>query len=160
MHPIYRVKTNASGQLHIMGAPPARSLAAVFRELSARDVSKLVSLLTDDDMAALDLVEEASAAGAQGIEFIRFPVVDFGLPDPELLRAEVSRLCEALRQGESIAIHCRAGIGRTGVLASCILKGLGYASEDAMAHVAAARRVSIPDTEAQREFIEEFQVDM
>ena len=159
MHQIYRIKTNVSGQIHIMSAPPAERLEDVCRELSARNVCKLISLLTDDDIAALGLSQEALAAHAQGIDFIRIPIVDFGLPEPTVFGREVSPLCKALVRGESIAIHCRAAIGRTGVLASCILKGLGYSSADAMASVAAARRAKIPDTEAQRRFIEEFQLD-
>ncbi|MEM6497164.1 MAG: dual specificity protein phosphatase family protein [Pseudomonadota bacterium] len=158
MHQIYRVKTNVSGQLHLMPAPPSAQLHSVCQALAERNVHKLVSLLTDEDIAALDLTGEPAAAEAQGIEFIHFPIVDFGLPDPDEFRPEVARLCDALRAGENIAIHCRAGIGRTGTLASCILKGLGLPSDEAMARVAAARGTSIPDTDVQRQFITGFQL--
>ncbi|MEM8975872.1 MAG: tyrosine-protein phosphatase [Pseudomonadota bacterium] len=159
MHRIYRLKTNVLGQLHLMPAPPSSALQTVCRELAERNVHKLVSLLTDEDIAALDLTGEPAAAAAQRIEFLHFPIVDFGLPDPDAFRPEVARLCDALRAGANVAIHCRAGIGRTGTLASCILKGLGLPSDEAMARVAAARGIDIPDTDAQRQFIADFQID-
>ena len=159
MHKIFRLKTNASGQLHLMPAPPAKVLNDVCQQLAERDVGLIVSLLADEDIRSLGLQNEPKAAAAQDIEFIHFPIVDFGLPEPVAFRELVSELCAALERGTSIAIHCRAGIGRTGTLASCILKGLGLASDEAMARVAAARGVTIPDTEAQRQFIQEFQLD-
>ena len=159
MHQIFRLKTNVSGQVHLMPAPPAKALNEVCQQLVERDVSLLVSLLADEDIRSLALQDEPVAAAGQGLEFTHFPIVDFGLPEPVAFRVLVSELCAALERGTSIAIHCRAGIGRTGTLASCILKGLGHPSEDAMERVAAARGMSIPDTESQRQFIQEFQPD-
>ena len=159
MHQIFRLKTNVSGQVHLMPAPPAKALNEVCQQLVERDVSLLVSLLADEDIRSLALQDEPVAAAGQGLEFTHFPIVDFGLPEPVAFRVLVSELCAALERGTSIAIHCRAGIGRTGTLASCILKGLGHPSEDAMQRVVAARGVTIPDTEAQRQFIQEFQPD-
>ena len=142
-----------------MPAPPAKALNEVCQQLVERDVSLLVSLLADEDIRSLALQDEPVTAAGQGLEFTHFPIVDFGLPEPVAFRVLVSELCAALERGTSIAIHCRAGIGRTGTLASCILKGLGHPSEDAMQRVVAARGVTIPDTEAQRQFIQEFQPD-
>ena len=159
MHQIFRLKTNVSGQVHLMPAPPAKALNEVCQQLVERDVSLLVSLLADEDIRSLALQDEPVTAAGQGLEFTHFPIVDFGLPEPVAFRVLVSELCAALERGTSIAIHCRAGIGRTGTLASCILKGLGHPSEDAMQRVVAARGVTIPDTEAQRQFIQQFQPD-
>ena len=159
MHQIFCLKTNVSGQVHLMPAPPAKALNEVCQQLVERDVSLLVSLLADEDIRSLALQDEPVTAAGQGLEFTHFPIVDFGLPEPVAFRVLVSELCAALERGTSIAIHCRAGIGRTGTLASCILKGLGHPSEDAMQRVVAARGVTIPDTEAQRQFIQQFQPD-
>ena len=159
MRPIYRVKTRVPGQMHIMSAPPTNTLEDVCQTLAERDVSKLISLLTDEDIIALSLQEEPATAGTQGIEFVRFPIADFGLPDRETFRREVAHQCDALRRGQSIAIHCRAGIGRTGMIASCILIGLGVSAEDAIAQVSHARGAIVPDTQVQRQFIVDFQLD-
>jgi len=60
------------------------------------------------------------------------------------------------KTGKNIAIHCRAGIGRTGLSASCLLICDGYSAEAAMDMVSAARGVQIPDTEEQFDFICDF----
>lgn len=158
MHQIYRLKTNVSGHMHLMPAPPANKLELVCQLLAERGVSQLVSLLSDDDVAALGLENEPAVAEAQGLEFIGFPIADFGLPEAETFSWIVARLCGSLKESRSIAIHCRAGIGRTGTMASCILKELGYSGEEAIERVTAARNTQVPDTEEQRQFILNFQL--
>ena len=160
MHQIFRLKTNVPGQAYLMPSPPAKALNEVSQQLVERDVSLLVSLLADEDIRSLGLQDGLPTVVGRGLELKHFPIVDFGLPEPVAFRVLVSELCAALEQGTSIAIHCWAGLGRTGMLASCILKGLGHPSEDAMQRVAAARGVTIPDTEVQRQFIHEFRLDI
>ena len=58
-----------------------------------------------------------------------------------------------LDKGMNVAIHCRAGIGRSGVLASCILIRAGFSAEQAISKVGTARGIEIPDTEEQLKFI-------
>jgi protein-tyrosine phosphatase len=81
-----------------------------------------------------------------------FPVADFGVPDDhEAFWALARRLGRRLAGGERVVIHCGAGIGRTGMLATCVLLALGEARARAEQAVSAAG--SHPETAAQRALV-------
>jgi protein-tyrosine phosphatase len=49
-------------------------------------------------------------------------------------------------------VHCRAGIGRSGIAAAAVLVSLGHEPRDVFAMVSKARGVSVPDTDEQIEW--------
>lgn len=87
------------------------------------------------------------------MDFLQHPIPDRGLPDHHAFAALAAQALGELRAGRALGVHCRAGIGRSGMLACCILAMQGLAAEDAIAHVSRARGVTVPDTDAQAAFI-------
>ena len=65
---------------------------------------------------------------------------------------EGERIRHALRIGERVAIHCYAGLGRTGMIAARILVELGVTPSDAIARVRADNRRRI-QTKGQARFV-------
>ena len=119
----------------------------------------VVSLLERDEEGELGLGQEAALCGSQGIEFISFPIKDYSLPtSPGEAERLVRETIATLRAGRKNAIHCRAGIGRSSVIAACTLIGLGLQPEDALARIGRARGLRVPDTEAQRRWVLEFRM--
>lgn len=67
------------------------------------------------------------------------PMPNFGLPDdPPAFRRDIARIAEGLRRGDSVMLHCAAGLGRTGTAAACVLKALGLDQAEALDRVRAA----------------------
>jgi protein-tyrosine phosphatase len=61
-----------------------------------------------------------------------FPIPDYGVPDDrEAFLELVQDLVSFLQSGENVLIHCGAGIGRTGMVAICILLVAGLSESDA-----------------------------
>jgi atypical dual specificity phosphatase len=83
-----------------------------------------------------------------GLTQIHLPVRDFTPPTPEQLAAGVAAIDRAIAGGGRVAIHCAAGLGRTGTLLACWLVSHGTPPDDAIARVRAARPGSV-ETAAQ-----------
>jgi predicted protein tyrosine phosphatase len=82
---------------------------------------------------------EAILEGRLPCERIEFPIVEFGIPeDAEAFWKLACDLAVRLREGRHLLIHCLAGIGRTGMLATCVLLALGQPLQQAKATVNAA----------------------
>jgi protein-tyrosine phosphatase len=116
-------------------------------------VGAVVSLLDAEEIAELGLQEEHARCEAAGLAFLSFPIPDRAPPDSlAKTQALVEDIERRLASGEGVAIHCRAGIGRSATIAACVLIALGLSPHDAFTRIAAARGVEVPDTQKQREF--------
>jgi len=118
-------------------------------------IDTVLSLLTRDEERDLDLRAEGSEAKAQGIEFISFPIPDRQVPGSESKLAQtLEQLDGALSSGKNVVIHCRQGVGRSGLVATCLLVRKGMSPGAAVESVSAARGVSVPETIEQRDWID------
>ena len=123
----------------------------------AAGIRSVVSLLERDEAIELGLEREEVLCNSAGLNFISFPIPDRGVPGVRGDFAElIKTLAERLRAGDSVAVHCRAGIGRSGLVGACILGALGVAPDPAFAMLGRARGVAVPDTEAQADWVREF----
>jgi protein tyrosine phosphatase (PTP) superfamily phosphohydrolase (DUF442 family) len=124
-------------------------------------VGMIVSLLTLEEERELELADEGSIARSLGMSFMPVPVEDRQVPaSASEIVAAVERIQNALHDGTSAVIHCRQGVGRAGLLASCVLIGIGDAPSAAMARVSEGRGIAVPETDAQRAWIEDYPAAM
>jgi protein-tyrosine phosphatase len=115
-----------------------------------------VSLLEADEAAQLDLVDEAKAAGANGIRFISFPIPDRGLPASAPAAVSlIAAISDALESGQNVAVHCRQGLGRSGLIAAGVLASAGIDPERAIEVVSSARGQTVPETPDQRLWVQQ-----
>lgn len=107
-----------------------------------------ITRVSPDYRAALDM-------GGMPGGWCNVPVRDFSVPeDAADLRAAVEEAAARLRSGESVLLHCAAGIGRTGMTAACLLKQLGLSTSEALSRVRVAG--SNPESAAQSGLIDWF----
>ena len=120
-------------------------------------VGMVLSLLTPGEIEDLDLQHEPQFCHENGIRFLLFPIVDRSVPQSDGDTAQLlEQIDNSLAQGENVVVHCRQGIGRSGMIAASLLAGRGCRPEDAIERVSAARQASIPDTPQQRAWIINF----
>jgi protein-tyrosine phosphatase len=154
---LYWIHQFAEGNLATMAAP---RLDDQFENtiLNWKDegVDVVVSMLENSEIPNL-LDAERALCEEFGMEFFSVPIRDKTVPDSVELFADVARqLAERIAGGQAVAIHCRAGIGRSTTMAACVLILLGVQSEDALDMIASARGLEVPETEAQRQWILDF----
>jgi protein-tyrosine phosphatase len=155
---LYWIQAVGSGRLATMPRPRAGDwLRDEIASLRAEGVDLLVSLLTPYEVEGLELQAEAELCAAFGIELVSYPIEDMRVP-PSLAETHtlVARLLAALRAGRGVAVHCRAGIGRSSTIAACVLVAAWLAPDEAFARITAARGVELPDTDEQRAWVEQF----
>ncbi len=144
------------GRLAIMARPRAGDwLADEMAGLRAAGCDTIVSLLEAAEVRELGLQDEAAIGTGLGMDMLALAVPDRGVPpDLAATRRLVDTLVQRLAGGASVAIHCRAGIGRSSLLAACVMQQLGLAAP--FAALAAARGVAVPDTPAQVTWLGQF----
>src|SRR5215510_13759291 len=155
---IYWIDAPRAGRLAIMPRP--RGGEWLEEEIAGwRDagIDTVVSLLEPEEIAELELAQEAGLCGTKGMEFVSFPIPDRGVPiSLSEASALVRLLYNRLAAGKAVAIHCRAGIGRSALIAGCVLTCAGYDPTEAFTIITASRRVTVPDTDGQRDWVISF----
>jgi protein-tyrosine phosphatase len=152
---LYEISDCPHGRLAIVARPRAGDwLPDEAMSWHLQGLSVIISLLQDSEVAELGLESEAAECARAGLAFVRFPIPDRGLPESE---ASVSRLVSdviaRLRTNLSVGIHCRIGVGRSAMIATCVLAALGLPLELAWSAVGKARGLSVPDTQSQRAWV-------
>ncbi len=120
-------------------------------------IEAVYSLLTPEEERDLDLTLEAADVRAHGMGFRSLPIPDREVPPSRReFVSTVEELDSDLSAGRDVLLHCRQGIGRTGLLAACVLVLRGETPETAMRRLSDARGVEVPETADQRRWIERY----
>lgn len=156
---LYWIDWPMTGRLAIMARPRAGDwLDDEISGWRAAGVDVVVSLLERDEVGELGLQREPALCREQGMTFLSFPIADRGVPGSVREALVLARQIEReIGEGRAVAIHCRAGIGRSALMAACALVCLGAGPAPALEAIGKARGVSVPDTEAQILWVSAFE---
>lgn len=122
--------------------------------LHKQNVSVLVSLLEMEEVIELGLREEERLCVEQNIKFISFPIEDRSIPNNESKTKQLLKvLSDAVKEGNSIVIHCRMGIGRSSIIAGAVVSGFGLDPHKVLQHISNVRGLKVPDTEEQTKWL-------
>ncbi len=97
----------------------------VFRDFRAAELDRVVVLLSDEELKKRCSRNLKRLYERQGYEITQFPMVDFLQPGHTHMDELIPELVTALRQGERMAVHCHAGVGRSSVVVACICAVVG-----------------------------------
>ncbi|MGA8891930.1 MAG: cyclin-dependent kinase inhibitor 3 family protein [Anaeromyxobacteraceae bacterium] len=116
----------------------------------------LVTLLEEFEMKRLGIPELLPVARRMRFQVLWFPIPDVTAPsDLDATARLVGQIVDALAAGETVVVHCRGGLGRSGTIAACCLVARGRAPAEAIAMVRAARPGAI-EVRAQEDFVGRF----
>ncbi|MFL6752925.1 MAG: dual specificity protein phosphatase family protein [Sphingomicrobium sp.] len=98
--------------------------------------------------AVVDLREEACdderLLRGSGIDFLHLPTPDLEAASPAMIDRGVAFARGHIERAERVLIHCQHGIGRSPLLALCVLVDLGWSPLEALAHAKDRRAVVSP----------------
>ncbi len=90
-----------------------------------------------------------------GLLVFHEPLIDMEPPTQEQLDRCVSAISKAMANNMAVAVHCGAGLGRTGVVLAAYLVTTGMTASNAIARIRKLRPHSI-ETDEQAESVEWF----
>ncbi|MFJ1548095.1 protein-tyrosine phosphatase family protein [Streptomyces sp. NPDC088246] len=150
---LFTVDLPGPGRLSTMAKPRGNDwLEDEMTALSVCGVDTLVCALTGLELDELGLADEPRAAVAAGLRFVAIPIPDRTVPDLATILPTLRRLAKQLDDGAHIVTHCRAGIGRSSLLAAALLILNGVDPNTAWAQLERARGLAVPDTAEQRDW--------
>lgn len=154
---IYWINENIipANSLGTMARPRGNDwLEGEIKSLKDRDVSILVSLLDNWEADELGLSEEAALCAQFNIDFINYQIEDINVPSNENQFIElVFKLKKQILDNKKVVIHCRMGIGRSSMLAACVLISLGIDTPTVFDKISKFRKIEVPDTQEQVDWV-------
>lgn len=118
------------------------SLDDALKTLKAAGATAVITVMPDSELAKNQVSDMSSRCAAQGLAWFHLPVADDQPPADDfetLWAAQQDEILRRLKAGERIAIHCKGGSGRTGLIAASLLIKLGLPLTQATAQVQALR---------------------
>lgn len=129
---------------------------AAYRAYIKRAVSVVVVLADDQECFQKTHRVLRTFYWEQGFKVLYLPIPDRGIPSRQDLSRVIAVAVEEAQAGRHVAIHCSAGLGRTGTFAACMAKQvLGLSGRQALRWV----RRHLPDaveTSGQARFVLEY----
>ena len=111
----------------------------------------LVTLQEGAELRMLGMAGLFAAAKRMEIESLWFPIPD-GYPPYSLSVAAslIDVILERLQDGQTVVVHCYAGLGRTGTIVACVLVAGGMDARRAVQRVREVRPGAIPSHGQER----------
>ncbi len=157
LRPVTLPPPSTLGSLYLSAMPGRfEPLADFFDQIRAARVNHIVCLVSDEEIAKKSPSYLTAIKNGEIPALLRrLPIPDYGIPDQlDKIATELDRLRSLLGGGESVVIHCAAGHGRTGMVATLLLLRMGLPLGEAAAIIRQAG--SAPDTPEQRKFLEDW----
>ncbi len=119
----------------------------------ADGIDRLVLFVEDPELAYAGVPNIDAILAAEGIDLVRHPIPDMGIPrDPPAFARLLDETRAAVTDGKTVVIACFGGFGRTGTAVACLLVDAGLTPEEAIGLTRETRPGAI-ERDVQLEFV-------
>lgn len=116
----------------------------------------LVSLIEAHELTDLKIPDLFDQVKSHDIQSLWFPIPDFSIPMsmPGFMTL-VETILKALHQEQTVVVHCKGGLGRSGLVTSGCLVALGYSPAESFHYIRQTRPGSV-ETREQEAYVYQF----
>ncbi|MGB3468888.1 MAG: dual specificity protein phosphatase family protein [Cyclobacteriaceae bacterium] len=89
-------------------------------------ITHVVSLIEENPDEVFDKID---------VKHLHFPIIDMSVPDIRQLKRLLVDIKQYIEEGGAVLVHCKAGMGRTGVVIASYLVSQGYDADEAIKEI-------------------------
>ncbi|MDP2714629.1 dual specificity protein phosphatase family protein [Rheinheimera sp.] len=138
-HPFDILPLN-NGKLMFTPCPGTKgtSLVDSVQQLNSAGAVAIVTLMPQHELAQNNVDSIGAICSELGLQWFQLPIEDDCAPQQpfeQAFAAHKADILSLLQAGKTVAIHCKGGSGRTGLMAAMLMTQQGYSKADATAQV-------------------------
>lgn len=118
------------------------SVVNALAELKSAGAQGIVSLMYDEELVKYNAENISDVCDRLSLQWFQLPLSDDAAPNTDFSDAVGQSLQDMkalLENNGTVAVHCKGGSGRTGLMIAILLVELGYSKEEAKALVQSIR---------------------
>ncbi|GHE92136.1 phosphatase domain-containing protein [Thalassotalea profundi] len=126
--------------------------------LKAAGTNMLITLMFDEEIEKNSALSIPNECANQDIEWLQLPISDDAAPNQvfeDVWQAHKQNIIDLLNNNGVIAVHCKGGSGRTGLVIGLILLAFGWPSEKVVKEVQKIRPNALKN-KVQREYFNSY----
>ena len=133
-HPFDILPLKNGSQLIFTPCPGTKDsiLVESISTLKQAGTSMLITLMFDEEMEKHNAHSLPVECEKQGVEWVQLPILDDAAPSQAFESqwdAQKANILEVINNKGTIAVHCKGGSGRTGLVIGLILLAFGWSGE-------------------------------
>jgi len=147
---------SSRADLYKKPVPEIPEIESDIRRMINLGVETVVVLLEKEELFEypVNLLKEYREAG---LGVIHFPIEDYWVPeDLDKFDELLKKISSSITFKKNILIHCRAGMGRTGLVVAALLIKLGTSADKAIAYIRKKRPGTV-ESKMQETFLHDFE---
>ncbi|QLG88627.1 dual specificity protein phosphatase family protein [Chitinibacter bivalviorum] len=126
-HPFDALALPAGGTVLFTPCPGSKEadLATSVAQLQQAGASAIITLMPSHELSAEGVATLPQVCAAAGLQWFHFPIEDDSAPQAEFetaWQAAQTQVLALLAAGATIAVHCKGGSGRTGLMIALIMR--------------------------------------
>ena len=145
IHPLFPISIeNSTAQILLTPCPGTKDadLQNSLQQIKASGAAVLLTFMTQSELDKNQLTKIGEAVQSEGLLWFHLPIVDDQAPGNPFLEAWEKAgpiVHDLISQGKTIAVHCKGGSGRTGLISAQILLERGEELAPLMARIQVVR---------------------